>query len=119
VILDNSNLQQLLYLARHIAEMDAIIKLECPFSEITRSPRSLLQRQYWKESEWRAFLLFYALAVFSKVLTAKYYCHLLLLVCGTLMLLNPDCSDTSIQQGKRCFLNVVQSSPSAAHSMGL
>ena len=38
--------------------------IKCPH-EITRTPRSLKTVKYWKASEWRAFLLFYSLYLFS------------------------------------------------------
>lgn len=58
-----------------------LLKIKPPV-EITRIPRSVNERKFWKASEWRAFLLFYALPVLKGILPARFWNHLFLLVFG-------------------------------------
>ena len=50
-----------------------------PPSTISRKPRSLTERKYWKASEYRAFLFYYSLPVMFNVLPTEYYEHYMLL----------------------------------------
>ncbi|XP_053598085.1 uncharacterized protein LOC128668679 isoform X1 [Microplitis demolitor] len=47
---------------------------------ITRSPRIVTEREIWKASEWRSWLLFYSLICLNGILPKKYLDHLALLV---------------------------------------
>ncbi|CAG5100635.1 Protein of unknown function [Cotesia congregata] len=47
---------------------------------ITRSPRNLTEREMWKATEWRSWLLFYSLICLKDILPQKYLEHLALLV---------------------------------------
>lgn len=51
-----------------------------PPTEITKVQRSIKARKFWKASEWRSFLLFYALPALKGILPRKYWNHLFLLV---------------------------------------
>jgi len=105
--LDSSNHLKPYYLASRIEEIDELLKLQSPPSEITRTPRSITQKQYWKASEWRAFLLFYSVVIFAKVMQRRYYNHWLCLVCGMLLLLSPKVTNMEIKHAQRCFLKFV------------
>jgi hypothetical protein len=67
------------YLGKRIAEIDCKILSMLPPSNITRAPRSLLTRAYWKANEWRAFLLCYDPIVLKEILPVLYYNHMILL----------------------------------------
>ncbi|XP_057321193.1 uncharacterized protein LOC130664985 isoform X1 [Microplitis mediator] len=54
---------------------------------ITRSPRSITERDMWKASEWRSWLLFYCLLCLKGILPQKYLEHLALLVEAVCILL--------------------------------
>lgn len=43
---------------------------------VTRLPRSLNERSFWKASEWRLWLLFYALPCLVDILPLEYWKHL-------------------------------------------
>ncbi|XP_042147633.1 uncharacterized protein LOC121836703 [Ixodes scapularis] len=43
---------------------------------VTRLPRSLNERSFWKASEWRLWLLFYALPLLVDILPLEYWKHL-------------------------------------------
>ncbi|EEC09571.1 PrC protein, putative, partial [Ixodes scapularis] len=75
-------------------------------------PRSLLDRQYWKASEWRGWLLHYAVPCLTGILPQRYLDHLCLLVNSVYLLLketvvNRDIATASDQLTE--FVVVVQS----------
>ena len=49
---DSVNHKQLWYLGKHIPVIDAKLKSVMLPHEVTRTPRSVTQRSYWKGSEW-------------------------------------------------------------------
>ena len=51
-----------------------------PPSEITRTPNSVKERQHWKASEWKKYLLYYSLLCLMNILPLKYVKHWFLLV---------------------------------------
>lgn len=64
-----------------------------PPSDVSRLPRSLAERKYWKGSECKSFLLYYSLLVLDGVLETKYLNHWFLLVFSIHVLLQ-DCVQT-------------------------
>ncbi|XP_064462210.1 uncharacterized protein LOC135372623 [Ornithodoros turicata] len=56
--------------------------------DVTRTPRSLKHRLYWKASELRSWLLYYSIPVLSGILPELYHQHFLLLVGSMHMLLS-------------------------------
>lgn len=77
---DSRNHDQNFYIGGHINTVDCRLEAIRPTSELTRLPRSLAQRAYWKGSEWRSWLLFYSLVVLRGILPDRYLRHLMLLV---------------------------------------
>lgn len=76
---DSSHHREPWYIGTRINEIDRKMEHFQPPSNITRMPRSILTRAYWKASEWRAFLLFYAPIVLKSVLPGTFFEHFLLL----------------------------------------
>ena len=74
----------------HLA--DSRLKSIRPPSCITRAPRSLVERKYWKASEYRSWLFFYSLPIMLSLLPSSYYKHYSLL-CQAIHTLN-SCSIT-------------------------
>ncbi|XP_038556391.1 uncharacterized protein LOC119889661 [Micropterus salmoides] len=73
--LDPVNSMKPWFIGQKISLMDLrLLRLKPPL-EITRSPRSLKCRDTWKASEWRAFLLFYAISVLPGILDPIYLEH--------------------------------------------
>lgn len=87
---DSSYHREPWYLGNRVSEIDRKIEQFQPPSNITRMPRSVLTRAYWKASEWRAFLLFYAPIVLKSVLPRRFFEHLLLL-CKAAYVLQTTC----------------------------
>lgn len=84
---DSANSDASWYIGKQIKEVDIRLETIKPPVEITRTPRSITDRKFWKASEWRAFLLFYALPSLKGILPARFVNHLFLLVFGIYTLL--------------------------------
>lgn len=69
------------YLKSQVHEIDKMLLRIKPSYDIPRAPRSIAQNlKYWKASEYRAWLLFYALPILKSFLPSDYVYHLSLLV---------------------------------------
>ena len=77
---DSMNHQQAWYIGNKIDLVDKRLDAIQPPSEISRQPRSIRQKSYWKGSEWHWWLLLYCPVVLSTILPVAFYKHLLLLV---------------------------------------
>nr|XP_023701086.1 uncharacterized protein LOC111861049 isoform X1 [Paramormyrops kingsleyae]XP_023701087.1 uncharacterized protein LOC111861049 isoform X1 [Paramormyrops kingsleyae]XP_023701088.1 uncharacterized protein LOC111861049 isoform X1 [Paramormyrops kingsleyae]XP_023701089.1 uncharacterized protein LOC111861049 isoform X1 [Paramormyrops kingsleyae] len=84
---DSCNHEKEWYIGTKTDVVDKQLTAIQPPVEVTRTPRSVQDRKFWKASEWRAFLLFYALPVFKDVLPKKFWNNLFLLVFGIYTLL--------------------------------
>lgn len=85
------------YIGQQISQLDShLLRLKPPL-EIIGSPRSFKYIQYWKASEWRAFLLFYAIAVLPGVLHPIYVQHFFLLSFSMHILLQTSISQRELQ----------------------
>ncbi|KAK9976617.1 hypothetical protein ABG768_021822 [Culter alburnus] len=98
--LDSTNHNKEWYIGTKADIIDQELLNIKPPVEITRTPRSLKDRKYWKASEWRSFLLFYSLPILNGVLMKKYWNHLFLLVFALHILLQ--------QQVKICEVSVAE-----------
>ena len=94
--LDSLNHEAPWYVGTKIDDIDSKLTKMHPPSNITRTPRSLKLRAYWKASEWRAFLHFYGPLVLKSVLPNKYYQHMLLLNNAIYMLLKESVSQLEL-----------------------
>ena len=78
--LDSKHHNEDWYLGGKVSDIDQELLAIKPPVEVTRAPRSVKDRKFWKASEWRSFLLFYALPVLNGILKKKYWNHLFLFV---------------------------------------
>jgi hypothetical protein len=76
---DSPNHDKPWFIGNRIEDIDRELLQMQPPSNVTRSPRSLRTRAFWKASEWRSFLLFYSPVVLKDVLPPLFYQHLILL----------------------------------------
>lgn len=77
------------YLGRHTQMLDSRLLEMKPPREISRAPRSLKERKFWKATEWKSFLLYYSLFVLMGILPTKFYHHWCLLCFSLHILLQP------------------------------
>lgn len=104
--LDSSNHEEEFYLGRKVEKLDKRLATIRPPSEITRAPRSIKERKFWKASEWRAFLL-YSLVVLEGLLPSIYLKHFFLLVHAVYTLLGDKISNDMLLQARACLAKFV------------
>lgn len=97
---DSRNHEQEWYIGTKSDLLDKELVTIKPPVEIIRVPRSVADRKYWKASEWRSFLLFYALPLLNGVLLRKFWNHLFLFVFAMHILLG--------EKVKRCDIDVAE-----------
>ncbi|XP_039308606.1 uncharacterized protein LOC105204984 isoform X2 [Solenopsis invicta] len=68
------------YIGNKIKEIDETLLNIKPPCEVTRTPRSIQDRQLWKASEWKNFLLYYSLLCVLDIIPPVYAKHWSLLV---------------------------------------
>ena len=79
--------------ADKVKEVDEKLSKIKPPNDITRCPRKIeTERQYWKASELRSFLLFYGPIVLRSVLPEEYYRHFIFLSEAIFVLLGDSIS---------------------------
>lgn len=105
---DSSNHQQAWYLGRHIPEIDARLQGIMPPHEITRIPRSVTQRAFWKGSEWHWWLLLYCPIILHGLLPSRYFRHILLLVHGVFLLTKSSISHSEINRAQASLCKFVK-----------
>ena len=65
--------------------------------------RSLSERAHWKASEYRAWLLYYSLPIFIKILPGDYVHHYALLVCSMHILLSTEITVDDLKFTKKAL----------------
>lgn len=93
------------YLGRRTSLVDQKLLRIKPPHEFRRTPRSVTTYKYWKASEFRAFLLYYALPVLMDILPPDYVYHLSLLISAMHLLLS-DCIDVTEVEKAQELLNI-------------
>ncbi|XP_067649897.1 uncharacterized protein [Haliotis asinina] len=71
-----------------------------PPNYMSRLPRSLMDSDYWKASEWKYWLLFYAPTIMHDILMPEYYRHFLLLSESIFLLLQDSIKPSDIRHSK-------------------
>ena len=86
------------YIGRFVKQIDKKFLKQRPPHEFSRVPRSIEKhRKYWKASELRNWLLYYALPLLLHVLPPLYLHHFALLVCAMHILLQSQLTTVQIQ----------------------
>ncbi len=86
------------YIGRFVKQIDKNFLKQRPPHEFSRVPRSIEKhRKYWKASELRNWLLYYALPLLLHVLPPLYLHHFALLVCAMHILLQSQLTTVQIQ----------------------
>ncbi|KAL1483618.1 hypothetical protein MTO96_033073 [Rhipicephalus appendiculatus] len=101
-ILATSNSHQRFYSGSPsaLSQIDARLLSIKPPHSITRLPRSIQERSYWKASEWRHWLLFYSLPCISGILIEEYWKHLSKLSEGVYILLQDELTAPEIDKAE-------------------
>ncbi len=96
------------YLGRRIAELDAKLQQITPPHEVTRVPRSLTQRAFWKGSEWHWWMLLYCPVILYGVLPLRYFQHMLLLAHGVFLLTKLSISRSELNKAHASLTKFVR-----------
>ncbi|XP_049272028.1 uncharacterized protein LOC119395047 [Rhipicephalus sanguineus] len=101
-ILPTSNSHQRFYSGSPsaLSQIDARLLSIKPPHCITRLPRSIQERSYWKASEWRHWDLFYSLHCLSGILIEEYWRHLSKLSEGVYILLKNELTAQEIDKAE-------------------
>ena len=100
------------YLLRTVKEIDKRLIAIKPPHEFRRSPRPLETTvKYWKASEFRAFLLFYAIPILIDYLPADYIHHLNLLVKSIHILLGTSIHPANLKNAELMLSTFYQTIP--------
>jgi len=94
-------------LCKFVSHIDHKLVSVSPPHEFRRSPRSIAStRNFWKASEYRAWLLFYALPIAGPYLPAEYAHHFSLLVYALHILLGSNIDENDLNTADQllhCF----------------
>jgi hypothetical protein len=82
-----------------------------PPSELTRLPRSLTLRKYYKGNEFETWLLYYSLIVLDGILPDEYYRHWFLFVFASHLLTQDSISRNEITLADNILRDFVQKTP--------
>jgi len=91
------------FYVKNIAALDSILKSIKPPNEIRRLPRTLMDKKFWKASEFKSFLLIYSPVLLMKTLPRQYYRHWLLLCNGIQLLLQEQVTEVMISTSRNCL----------------
>ncbi|XP_077486684.1 uncharacterized protein LOC144097969 [Amblyomma americanum] len=110
---DSANSQQPFYIGRPVtmAKVDRRLLAIKPPHSFTRLPRSLKDKCHWKASEWRHWLLFYALPCCLGILPQRYLNHFALLVEAIFTLLLEELTLQQINHAGRLLEDFVSRMP--------
>lgn len=81
-----------------VAQVDKKLLSIRPPQCFTRLPRSIKERCHWKASEWRHWLLFYAVPTCTGILPQRYLNHFVLLVEAVHILLSEELTAPQLQR---------------------
>ncbi|PIK38667.1 hypothetical protein BSL78_24489 [Apostichopus japonicus] len=94
---DSSYHQSPWYIGTRVKDIDQRLLSIQPPNFITRTPRSLSTRKYWKASEYRTWLLWYAIPVLQGIMPTPYLQHFMLLSISIFLLLSRSISKRNVQ----------------------
>ncbi|XP_034153144.1 uncharacterized protein LOC114840948 isoform X1 [Esox lucius] len=97
---DSENHQSPWYLGRSIQQIDKLLLKIKPPSNVSRTPRSIKERRYWKAHEWLMWLLYYSIPILKGILPERYLNHWLKLASGIALLLTTSISSRQLLEAQ-------------------
>lgn len=107
LIFDSENHKSDFYIGTQIKRVDKQYLLFKPFSDISRMPRSLQERNMFKANELRNWLLYYSIPSLQNILPRKYLEHFGLFSKSLYLLLQSSISQEDIILAKQCISTFV------------
>lgn len=105
--LDSQNHEKDYYIGGQLSELDQRLMAIKPPCNVTRVPRSFLQRRFWKSSEWHNWLLFYSAFVLKGILAQAYYIHWLTLVSLMFTLSKESITEAELRKSEELAVDFV------------
>ncbi|KAJ8050043.1 hypothetical protein HOLleu_03078 [Holothuria leucospilota] len=105
---DSSYHQSPWYIGTRVRDIDQRLLSVQPPNIITRTPRSLTTRKYWKASEYRTWLLWYAIPVLQGILQTPYLQHFMLLCISIYLLVSRSVSKRNVLLAKHLLDSYVE-----------
>ncbi|XP_071639254.1 uncharacterized protein [Temnothorax longispinosus] len=99
----SSNHEKDWYIGNKVDLIDEKLLRIKPPCEITRTPRSISERNLWKASEWKHFLLYYSLICLQNVMPLQYVKHWFLFVFSMHIFLQEKISDVDVLTATRAL----------------
>ncbi|XP_055073931.2 uncharacterized protein [Misgurnus anguillicaudatus] len=104
---NSENHQSPWYIGRSISQIDQLLVNIKPPSNVSRTPRSLKERCYWKAHEWLMWLLYYSISVLKGILPDKYLNHWIKLASGIALLLSTSITSQQLLEAQDLLLQFV------------
>lgn len=104
----SENNQSPWYIGRSIEQIDDILTSIKPPCNVSRVPRSVKERKFWKAHEWYMWLFYYSIPTLKGVLPEKYLKHWFKLVKGVSILLGENISTLDISESEKVLSEFVQ-----------
>lgn len=105
---ESSNHLEEFYCGRELRTVDDLLLSFKPTLDVSRTPRKISDRSYWKAHKWVIFLLFYSLPVLQRILPKKFVDHWALLVDAVGILTSRSIVPTDVYYANNCLWQFVR-----------
>jgi hypothetical protein len=95
------------YIGRCINQIDIKLLAIRPPQNISRAPRSLNDRAYWKANEWRNWLFYYCISCVKNILPSRYIKHFALLSESIFILNSEEINSESLNSASKKLIKFV------------
>lgn len=105
---DSGSHEKEYYIGRFVTEINSRLNQLQPPKVLGRMPRGIIDRIYWKATEWRNWALYYSMIVLKGILEEKYLSHFALLVNSMAILLSNNISEEKLleaEESLKTFVN--------------
>lgn len=96
------------YIGRSVSEVDDRLCSIQPPSGVSRIPRSVTERHFWKAHEWHMWLFFYSVPVLKGTLPEKYLVNWAKLIKGVGLLLLESITSEEITESENLLIAFAQ-----------
>lgn len=92
---------------RSLQQVDSVLLEIQPPCNVSRVPRSLTERKYWKANEWFMWLLYYSIPVLKGILPEKYLIYSPKLVNGVSLLISMYITPQQISEAEESLTQFI------------
>lgn len=95
------------YIGKYVSDIDGKLMQIQPPSCVSRVPRSLNDRKYWKAHEWYMWLLYYSITTLKGILPERYLLHWATFAKGLALLLSENVTSQQVLEAGILFQSFV------------